>query len=632
MPRALLLQLPLPQLNFGRRTGNIPLGAACLQQAAADLPDSEVQLLSPVLASYLGDSALENLILGCPADILGFSVYSWNLERSLNLCRRLKARRTFCIVLGGPEVTPDNPLPRDPAVDFLVYGDGEAVFKRLIREPAFWSHAEASLDAGPLFAAARSPYREDLLDPRLEDLVLLEAQRGCSYGCGYCYYGKTRRRPALRPIAEVTASTRWALDHGVGEIYLLDPSLDTRPDLPAMLDALAGANREGRVRFTGEIRAEAVDNDLADRLTAAGFTSFEVGLQTTNSRAMQLMGRHTDPTRFRDGVRRLQERGISTTIDLIAGLPGDNLEGFRRSLEFLVRHRLQTHVQVFPLAVLPGTRFRRDSVALGLRYQPLPPYTIEANDGFTPRDLATALEDAETFLEVSLRPPPDLDLAHRFASGGLEVPAPDLPAAPDGRPYIYKILLSRRYTMERLEAASGRLTHPYQVFILPSLKDAGFTQAALTLLTAANPHTPLEIVWLEPPELPDLDAIEAGLGLVRPHYLDRDRLAAWGGPVIFTLASHRPARRFQAPSRRWVRRWDAAHPPEPSELEPLLETADGVLLEAALPLAAWRHWQARMAPLADGLPRITFADPVPQALWMRRTAADEYRPEGSAAG
>ena len=31
MPSVLLLQLPLPQLNYGRRTGNIPLGAACLQ-------------------------------------------------------------------------------------------------------------------------------------------------------------------------------------------------------------------------------------------------------------------------------------------------------------------------------------------------------------------------------------------------------------------------------------------------------------------------------------------------------------------------------------------------------------------------------------------------------------------------
>jgi len=548
----------------------------------------------------------------------------------LFLCRRLKARRTVRIVFGGPEVTPDNLLARDPAVDFLAYGEGEAVFRRLLREPAFWTRAEATLDAGPLFVSAPSPYREGLLDPRLEDLVLLEGQRGCPYGCGYCYYGKDRRRPALRPIAEVVASTRWALERGVGEIYLLDPSVDTRPDLPAMLDALAEVNHEGRVRFTGEIRAEAVDHILADRLAAAGFTAFEIGLQTTNPRAMQIMGRHTDPTRFREGVRRLQARGITTTIDLIAGLPGDDLEGFRRSLEFLVRHRLQDHVQVFPLAVLPGTRFRRHSAALGLRYQPRPPYTVQATDGFTARDLATALDESETRLEVSLRPPPDLDLAYRFAGNGLEVPAADLPPAPDARPYTRKILLSGRCALGRLEAAAGRLTHPYQVFVLPSQKDTGFTREALSVLTAANPHTPLEIVWLEPPERPELDVIEAGLRLARPHYLDRDRLAAWGGPVVFTLASRHPDMRFREPSRRWVLRWEGAHLPEPSEMESLLGTTDGVLLETELPFPAWRPWVARVAPLANGLPRITFADPRPQALWMKLTGGpDQAFPEAA---
>jgi len=624
MPSVLLLQLPLPQLNYGRRTGNIPLGTACLQQAAAASPGSAVRLLPPVLANYLGDAALEALILEDPGDVLGFSVFSWNLERSLFLARRVKGRKRVRVVLGGPEVTPDNPLVRDPVVDFRAYGEGEAVFQRLLRKPDFWKAGEAALDAAATFTAASSPYRDGLLDPRLEDLLLLEGQRGCPYGCAYCYYGQTRRRPVARPIREVAAAARWALARGVGEIYLLDPSLDTRADLARMLSTLATLH-DGRLRWSGEIRAEAVDDALADALAGAGFKAFEVGLQTTNPQAMQLMGRRTDAARFRAGVRRLEARGIAATIDLIVGLPGDDLAGFRRSLDFLVAHGLQNRVQVFPLSVLPGTAFRRRSAELGLRYHPLPPYAVEATEGFAAEDLAQAFAEAEQRLEVALRPPPDLDLAYRFPGDALAIPAPDLPAAPDGCPYVHKLRLARRHSPEEIAAVAGRLTHPYQVFVLPSLPGMDFLRQALALWTEANPHTPLELVWIEPPAPPDPAAVEAALRLARPHYLDRDALAGWGGPVVFTLAARRPFGGFGGRSRRRVQIWDHPRPPEPADLAPLLESVDGVLLETRLPAAGWQAWMARLAPQAEELPRMTFADPDLQSAWRRQTSREDYR-------
>jgi len=47
---------------------------------------------------------------------------------------------------------------------------------------------------------------------------------------------------------------------------------------------MARMNAGGRTRMFSEIRAEAVDDELADLLAAAGFTWFEIGLQSTNPR------------------------------------------------------------------------------------------------------------------------------------------------------------------------------------------------------------------------------------------------------------------------------------------------------------------------------------------------------------
>ena len=51
MVRVLLLQLPVPRLNYGVQTGNIPLGAAWLKQTAAILPGVQFDILPESVAS-----------------------------------------------------------------------------------------------------------------------------------------------------------------------------------------------------------------------------------------------------------------------------------------------------------------------------------------------------------------------------------------------------------------------------------------------------------------------------------------------------------------------------------------------------------------------------------------------------
>lgn len=78
MNRVVLLQLPVPQTNFGRQTGNIPLAAAWLAQSAGAPDDLHISILPESDVSYAGDAVLIDLILAQQPDIVGFSVYCWN--------------------------------------------------------------------------------------------------------------------------------------------------------------------------------------------------------------------------------------------------------------------------------------------------------------------------------------------------------------------------------------------------------------------------------------------------------------------------------------------------------------------------------------------------------------------------
>src|SRR5438132_12335280 len=133
----LLVQLPIPPLGPAPIRGNVPLAAAYLKLFAERQglgPDYAIDLLPAAEANALGDRALVAAIAERDPWLVGFTCYLWNVERVLWIARELKRRRPGVrIVLGGPEITPDNAWVLDsPDYDFAVIGEGEQTFAQLL--------------------------------------------------------------------------------------------------------------------------------------------------------------------------------------------------------------------------------------------------------------------------------------------------------------------------------------------------------------------------------------------------------------------------------------------------------------------------------------------------------------------
>ena len=68
-------------------------------------------------------------------DVVGFSLYIWNIEETIKVMRMLKkVKPDVKIVAGGPEVTYDYDywLERVPEIDVIAIGEGERTFKQLL--------------------------------------------------------------------------------------------------------------------------------------------------------------------------------------------------------------------------------------------------------------------------------------------------------------------------------------------------------------------------------------------------------------------------------------------------------------------------------------------------------------------
>ena len=445
--RVVLVQLPIPQLGIEPARGNVPLAAGYLHLYARRRgleSHFDIQIFPPVLANRLGDRGLVEAILERDPWLVGFTCYLWNVERTLWLAAELRARQPgLRVLVGGPEITPDNTwVLESPAVDFAVFGEGEQTFAEMLQAlreadipPAGIPglYVAPSGGRGPtrrrgtpapalVLPPARrplqrlddvgSPYLARILDAAAEPLYLLETVRGCVFKCKFCYYPKSYDDLHWLSTEQLVASLQHARVHGVEEVILLDPTLNQRRDFASFLRTLADCNPDHEFTYFGELRAEGIDAEIATLLGAANFTEVEIGLQTVDPHAQTLMDRKNNLRAYERGVRALLDAGLEVTVDLIVGLPGDTLESVRQSIATVRESGLYSDIQVFNLAVLPGTAFREEAAALGLEYQPRPPYYVLRTPALGLQQIYELMAEAEEAFESEFdpQPPPHLDV------------------------------------------------------------------------------------------------------------------------------------------------------------------------------------------------------------------------------
>ena len=187
-------------------------------------------------------------------------------------------------------------------------------------------------------------------------------------------------------------------------------------------------------------------------------------------------------------------------------------------------------------------------------------------------------------------------------------------------------LIKRPFGIQ-LASGAGRLTSPYQVIIQPGFRDPGFIERTLEILTAINPFTPLELIFLEPQSLPDTAALLPAARLRRPHFLDLDLRYLFpkegNRAVLFTLVSKRVSHQFKSEMERQVFWWQGRQFPEMDDLQ-ALSALDGVLVDVSASNLEAERWQDRFAGHAADIPFISFADVGLQKRWLLLTMPDDY--------
>ncbi|HWP68062.1 MAG TPA: radical SAM protein, partial [Rectinemataceae bacterium] len=329
--KMIFLQLPVQDPDWDDAIANVPLAAGYLAAYAESLDllqRSEWSILDQGVVDYGSDASIVEALVQEEPDIVAFSLYAWNLERSLYIASKAKERlpRTRFIA-GGPEVVDNMPIMERSPFNALVVGEGELPFAQILLDVRQHRPLSRIYRADKLLdlALLPNPYLAGTLPINKDSPVHLETMRGCPYKCAYCYYGKNY--PTLRryPHEQALSVIKKASEIGCPELYLMDPSFQFGSDLEQRLADFAEANTAAIPLHT-EMRLESVTEKLGSLMKSAGIVSIEAGLQSINPKALEAVNRSMDKDAFVRGAEILQKQRIVIKTGLILGLPFDGYE------------------------------------------------------------------------------------------------------------------------------------------------------------------------------------------------------------------------------------------------------------------------------------------------------------------
>ena len=328
-------------------------------------------------------------LLGHQPRIIGFGVYIWNVEETTKVVAMIKrVAPHVTIVLGGPEVSYE---PGEQAIvqlaDYLVTGWGDVTFPQLCRQILNGPQPLMKIHAGvqPSLADIALPYALYSDEDIAHRTLYVEASRGCPFKCEFCLSALDK--------------TAWPfnLEHFLAELETLHArgarlfkfvdrtfNLNIKSSLKIMqffLDKLA-AHPDDPVYAHFEVVPDHLPDALKEGIMKfpPGTLQFEIGIQSFNPEVQALVSRKQDNDKAAENIRWLCAHSQAHLhVDLIAGLPGEDVDSFARGFDRL--YALQPHeIQFGILKRLRGTPIIRHTATYGLVFDPHPPYTILATD------------------------------------------------------------------------------------------------------------------------------------------------------------------------------------------------------------------------------------------------------------
>lgn len=351
-------------------------------------------------------------------DILCLSTYIWNLNYVEELVREIKKLLpALPIWVGGPEVSygARDVLNRLPEVTGVMCGEGEATFLELLQ---YYHREGKALSEIPGIAyrnddgricenewrkpidLSRIPFVYQNMEDFKNKIIYYETSRGCPFSCSYCL-SSVDKCLRFRDIDLVKKELQFFIENKVQQVKFVDRTFNCNHKHAMAIWEYLADHDNGVTNFHFEVAADLLNEEEMELIAQMrpGLIQLEIGVQSTNETTIKEIRRTMKFSEVARVVKRIQEgHNVHQHLDLIAGLPYEGLESFKKSFDDVYRLHPE-QLQLGFLKVLKGSYMEEQKANYGLVYKSKPPYEVLHTKWLSYEDVVV-LKRVEEMVEV----------------------------------------------------------------------------------------------------------------------------------------------------------------------------------------------------------------------------------------
>jgi anaerobic magnesium-protoporphyrin IX monomethyl ester cyclase len=347
-----------PAIIENNRGYNPPLGILSLAGYLEKTTKYDIEVLDTQPYEY-GYNELRNILGKKMGDVVGITTMTFTLIdviKTVTLVKQLSPETK--VVLGGPHVhISPNETINLPGVDFLVQGEGEKTFLKLLNNlnnPDMLEQIPGLVFKrnGTIVNTGISPITQDLDElgfpaRHLVDvtrytsllgkdnvITTMFTSRGCPYRCIFCD----------RPSSPVLSGFRWrsakhvademeeCINLGIREAFIYDDTFTIRKD---RVFELCEEIKKRKLKFRWDVRAHVntVTPGLLHAMRDAGCERIHYGMEAGNNRILKVIKKNTTIERVKQVIQWTKDVNMEILTYFMIGHPTETIEDIRDTME-----------------------------------------------------------------------------------------------------------------------------------------------------------------------------------------------------------------------------------------------------------------------------------------------------------
>ncbi|MBI2053851.1 MAG: B12-binding domain-containing radical SAM protein [Candidatus Staskawiczbacteria bacterium] len=321
-------------------------------------------------------------------DFIGLGPFTEEIFRAYKVCEMAKEiNKDIITVFGGPHASamPKETLEEFPLVDYVIYGEGEETFLKLVNGEtladingiAYRNNKNIIVNkpACPIRNLDSLPYPAWDLYPlhkykgslnknfyRKMNILNLElpvlSVRGCPGNCNFCYkiYQGLRLRDPIKVVDEIEFLIN---TYKVTDIFFSEGTFLAKSEHGLKIcKELIGRGLNKKISWVAETRVNIVDEVSLRLMKEAGCEELYYGIETGDEKILKNSKKGITFDQMKNAVKITKKAGIKPTCFSIIGHPYETEESIDKTINLLIKLNSDM-MNIAIMMPFPGTEIRK---------------------------------------------------------------------------------------------------------------------------------------------------------------------------------------------------------------------------------------------------------------------------------